>query len=165
MEIDLYTISDHNNTLDREIGEPTKINGTLRDGSFSLLTPQFLLKNPSDGRVFKYNYLYSPDFNRYYFIIDYSIQNNGLLLVQCKVDVLKSYVDLIKKSSGLVDRGVLSRNGYPTTTPYFYNTQYVDEGYSTLVLKEIDSKKISWDYSSITPIKNGKFILLGNRGD
>lgn len=165
MELDLYTISDHNNTLDRTIGEPTKINGALREGSFSLLTPQFLLKNPSDGRIFKYNYLYSPDFNRYYFIVDYNIQNNGLLLVQCKVDVLKSYVDLVKKSSGLVERGNIS-GSYPGLSPYFGNKylENVDIGYVNLAFKVTDYRDLPWE-GSIKPIKDGKFILLGNRGE
>lgn len=155
MEIDLHIISDRNNTINRNIGEATKIIGTLREGSFSLITPQFILKNPSDSRIFKYNYLYAPDFNRYYFIIDYNILNNGLILVQCKVDVLKTYADLIYNSSGLVQSS-LKYNGF------------VDSEYQVETRFRPDRTHLNWVTGwggYVKPIKEGKYILLANRGD
>lgn len=166
MEIDLYTISDFNNTVDRAIGDPVKITGTIKEESFSILQPVFLLKNPSGGRIFKYNYLYSPDFNRYYFITDYNIMNNGTIQVNCKVDVLKTYAATIKNSSGIVTFGAYK--GRNATNPLFKNTNYINKDYTTLVKKAIVRKEIGID-TSVSDISNiltdGTFILLANRGD
>lgn len=113
-----YTISDFNNTIDREIGEGTEIQGVIKTTPWNILTPTFRVKTKVNGTFFPYNYVYLKDFGRYYFIENKEILANGLISVSCKVDVLKSYVQLIKDSSGFISRTVnynkLVNNDYVT---------------------------------------------------
>lgn len=112
-----YTISDFNNTVDRELGEGTDIQGVIKTTPWNILTPTFRVKTRVNGSFFPYNYVYLKDFGRYYFIENREILSNGLISVSCKVDVLKSYAQLIKDSSGIVDgksSNKLVNNGFLT---------------------------------------------------
>lgn len=112
-----YTISDFNNTVDRELGEGTDIQGVIKTTPWNILTPTFRVKTRVNGSFFPYNYVYLKDFGRYYFIENREILSNGLISVSCRVDVLKSYAQLIKDSSGIVDgksSNKLVNNGFLT---------------------------------------------------
>lgn len=135
-----YTISDFNNTLDREIGEGTEVQGVIKTTPWNILTPTFRVKTKVNGSFFPYNYVYLKDFNRYYFIENKEILSNGLISVTCKVDVLKSYVQMIKDSGGIV-------NGKDSNAK-------VDNGYLAQVTKQI--------FSDAIPLKlgNRKIVLI-----
>lgn len=60
----------------------------------STMRPTFLVG--SQYFDFKHcNYLYCDTFGRYYFITDAQLLNNGMVQLQCKVDVLYSFKDAI----------------------------------------------------------------------
>lgn len=59
----------------------------------SILTPHIIIKTPT--KLLQYNYLYSYDFERYYFIEDVITLPQGQVELVCKVDVLYSFRDAI----------------------------------------------------------------------
>lgn len=71
----------------------------------SLINPVFIIQydNASDV-VFKYNYLYIENLNRYYFIDEIINVRKGIWKLSCSVDVLKSFETDIKKQNALVTR-------------------------------------------------------------
>ena len=79
--------SDEYNKLNKTFDNQYSIEGVLRNET-SVTHPTILIDtyNPSS-----YNYMYIPDFNRYYYITDIVSVRNGLWRVSGKVDVLMSF--------------------------------------------------------------------------
>lgn len=146
MEIVAYSVSDVNNTLDREISDGTTIEGTIKNSPFSILNPTFLLKSKYNDGFFPFNYLYVPTFGRYYFITNVEIINTSMVSVSCKVDVLKTYANTIKSSSGLVTKS--------TDFNKLVNRDYESEETRTIEKVEIP---ISFG--------DGINVLLANKGE
>lgn len=68
-----------------------------------LLTPQLTISH--DLYQNSFNYLYIPHWNRYYYVSDVNFDSSRTIL-NCKIDVLKTYANQIKGFTG-----VLSRSG------------------------------------------------------
>lgn len=141
-----YKVSDMNNTLDRKLGEGTEIDQIIRGTPWNILQPRFRVKTKFNGQFFPFNYLYLKDFNRYYFITDRNILYNGLIELYCRVDVLKTYKELVKASSA-----------YVTKTTNF--NKLVNTGYDSTVEKELEIISLP-----ITLNSEGTNILLANKG-
>ena len=62
------------------------------------------------------NYVYIPDFNRYYYVVDPIVVNNQLIRLMLHVDVLYSYKDKILANTGFIERN-----------EYEYNRMIVDD--------------------------------------
>lgn len=116
MELHLYNTQDDDNVLNKTLtGE--------------LLIPSIKLKNPvninnpiltlsskivyDDGygggytRYTKdYNYAYIPEFERYYFIENITLQSNNINVLTLKVDVLKTYEKEILNSDLYVEKEI-----------------------------------------------------------
>lgn len=135
-----------NNTLDRKLGEGTEIDQIIRGTPWNILQPRFRVKTKFNGQFFPFNYLYLKDFNRYYFITDRNILYNGLIELYCRVDVLKTYKELVKASSA-----------YVTKTTNF--NKLVNTGYDSTVEKELEIISLP-----ITLNSEGTNILLANKG-
>lgn len=94
MNITFYNYVGDNRKVHKNVesGDVQKftITGTLRDeGEF--IAPSFTTVTDPTG----YNYVYIPAFERYYFIRRITVVRSGLWLVECYVDVLKTYEDYI----------------------------------------------------------------------
>lgn len=50
------------------------------------------------------NYMYVPEFNRYYFVNNIRSIRNGLVEFSCHVDVLETYKDQIRANSAIIKR-------------------------------------------------------------
>lgn len=87
MQIALGTTNDEKNKLNKTISNITYYEGTLKESS-SIINPTILI---NDVNLSGYNYLYIPEFNRYYFITDIISVRNGLWRINAKVDVLMSF--------------------------------------------------------------------------
>lgn len=135
-----------NNTLDRILGEGVEIDQIIRGTPWNILQPRFRVKTKFRNQFFPFNYLYLKDFNRYYFIVDRNILANGLIEIFCKVDVLKTYKELVKASSA-----------YVTKTTNF--NKLVNTGYDSTVEKELEIVPFP-----ITLNSEGTNILLANKG-
>lgn len=76
-------------------------NGTLRDGS-SIVDPEILVEY--EGTLSNVNYMYIPEFHRYYFINDIESVRTNLWLVHAHCDVLKSFSNGILNCTGVIAR-------------------------------------------------------------
>lgn len=56
------------------------------------------------SKIFASNYVYIPEFNRYYFIDDIEVINNRLWRIYCSVDALMSFKDEILELNCLINR-------------------------------------------------------------
>jgi len=127
MKITLYKYSGEFNRVDKTdyLESALDLNVVLKQ-STSLLKPVFILTNSKTGTVvdddslvvdditvtgkeveslmIDYNYMYVPDFKRYYFIDSINLLSLNVYEFICSVDVLMSYKDNIKKLEAYVVR-------------------------------------------------------------
>ncbi len=82
------------------IQDETPIEGTLRNET-SVINPDILIEieNPTS-----FNYMYIPDFHRYYFINDMEHIRNDLWRIKAHVDVLQTYANEIFASDAIIDK-------------------------------------------------------------
>lgn len=100
MVIDLYINSSENNRVSKVLSGKFELTGTLR-GETNVVNPEILIEhtNPTG-----YNYAYIPEFNRYYFINEFTSVRNGLWRVRLSVDVLETYKTQIKQMPAIIDK-------------------------------------------------------------
>lgn len=89
-----------------------------------------------------FNYVYIPEFNRYYFIDDYVIDVNNIYILKLSIDVLMSYKQGILGTSAFITR--TEHINYTTSGGALFgrqvdNKRVIIEGY------DIDDKEISND--------------------
>lgn len=88
MKIQFYNNHSGINIINKNleiVGE--EINFTLKEDT-NILNPVLKLAGYNGG-----NYCYIPDFNRYYFIDNYNLNNQGIYELFLSVDVLATYKD------------------------------------------------------------------------
>ena len=132
MKLVLYNNFSESNKLDKNIVKIIELDGNLREAS-SLINPSILIElNPStlsdsniiddngiyvmvngirvtwNNFVYQYvlsaNYVYIPEFNRYYFINDIISIRTNMWRLNMHVDVLMSYKKQIKQMNAFVNR-------------------------------------------------------------
>ena len=104
MIIKLYYNSSADNVVNKDITEVAELSGDLRE-SVDLLTPELTIENNNNILTSQtVNYLYIPEFNRYYFIRDIKFESGKLFVVKCDVDVLYTYRDEIKQQKAVIAR-------------------------------------------------------------
>lgn len=128
--IRLYTFEKYENSTKRPTGNGTTFSCKVKSPS-SLETPKVELSTAYPGN---FNYAYIPEWNRYYFITDCSY-DEGLWVLQLKVDVLATYKTEIGnaslyviRSSAEFDRAVKDEF-YPVKAQMQYSSQS-EEGFS-----------------------------------
>lgn len=96
VKINLYKYSGRRNTVNKQLQVHQVLNGTLKD-YFNYLNPDITVRiNNLDNC----NYCYIEPFNRYYFIDDVVVRDNGALELILSIDVLKTYERAILASTG-----------------------------------------------------------------
>lgn len=113
MNIILYNNLSNNDVINKNITSVQEIQGNLK-GDCSMLNPSFSLAISN----IDFNYLYVPEFKRYYFVTDKVYNINGLIDVNCEVDVLYTYKDMILKSEAIVTRATNKANVYLPDSNY-----------------------------------------------
>lgn len=132
MKIILYNNHSENNKLNKTIVKIVELEGYLREQT-SLVNPQIMIEFHPDqfsnnlikdndqvyviynnlkltwdqfinNYVLSANYVYIPDFNRYYFINDITSVRQNLWRLSLHVDVLMSYQKEIKNTNAFVSR-------------------------------------------------------------
>ena len=90
MQIQLLSISDDTRKINKTVNQITELLPcAVTEDSNSILNPRLLLKwNES---YIGANYAYIPEFQRYYFIDDISLNTGGNCVVSLSVDVLYTY--------------------------------------------------------------------------
>lgn len=102
MTINFYQNDSEKEKLEKTLSNEWAIEGTLREPC-NLLNPDILIQMPT-GSVFIYNYMYIPEFARYYFITGMEVINNKLVRISGHVDVLMTFANYIKEQTATVKR-------------------------------------------------------------
>lgn len=103
MNITLYKNDSDNRVVQKSLSGALTIENVFLKETVNLINPTFVLEGTSD--VLKnYNYLYAPDFDRYYYITGITIISANQYQVDCEIDVLMSFADDIKNAVVNVSR-------------------------------------------------------------
>lgn len=94
MEIDLYTNTSENYVVSKNITAQANMSGCILKDDTSVENPVILVRNT--GNISGYNYMYIPDFHRYYYIEEIVSVQNGLWELHGHVDVLMTYGSQIR---------------------------------------------------------------------
>lgn len=105
MQIQLFSYTGENNRIDKGnyLSAPYTMNGNLREGT-SILQPEIRIQKSTPPMNSQYNYMYIPEFKRYYFITDIVSPVNGLWTIKARVDVLFTYINQIYDSKAILDK-------------------------------------------------------------
>lgn len=96
MELILYHTNDSQNTINKDLTLITTKNINLKQ-STNLYQTFLILKNDNTTDYSKVNY--AKMLSKYYFVSHETLQNNSLIRLQLKEDVLETYKDDILNSS------------------------------------------------------------------
>lgn len=128
--INFYSYNGHPNTVNKQLGEFTTIEGDLRQ-TFDVLRPTVTLrKHPRPT----FNYCYIPDLGRYYFVDRVSFEGNNAYELSLRVDVLKTYESEILEATGRVsesdnpDPYISNRDTVYKSTPNFEKVPFSETG-------------------------------------
>ena len=105
MNVILYNISETPEKINKKLGEGTIIENVrfLHSDTLNVKNPTILLNISELIDIVSYNYCYIPKLGRYYFITIISTEG-GLVVYECKCDVLKSFSSDILASEQLIAR-------------------------------------------------------------
>lgn len=109
MIINFYNSKIKKNELNKTLGNPIVKNCALKNGS-SIEDPVLYMEH--DASLFNCNYVYIPDFGRYYFISGRELVEHTEYIT-CHVDVIKSFADDIKASKGTATRSNFYNKNIP----------------------------------------------------
>lgn len=101
-EISLMRNNSAKEQLDKELSVLRTVSGTLKE-STSIINP--IIKIECDLSDFtRCNYMYIPEFNRYYFVTNINSVYDGLVEFSGHVDVLTTYKDEIRRNNAIIKR-------------------------------------------------------------
>ena len=144
MEIILYYNDSEKIKLDKDLTQIGTIEGRLFQNT-SITKPSIIFV--LDTTVFSANYLYIPQFNRYYFITDVVNISANKWQIQARVDVLTSFKSAIRENTAIIER---QENEY--------NLYLDDKYYRAYQNEDVQYKKFSGSLPS------DKYILVVNGG-
>lgn len=128
--INFYSYNGHPNTVNKQLGEFTAIEGDLRQ-TFDVLHPTVTLRKQPRPT---FNYCYIPDLGRYYFVERVSFEGNNAYELTLRVDVLKTYESEILAATGRVsesdnpDPYISNRETIYKRTPNFDKVPFANTG-------------------------------------
>lgn len=102
MQVNLMINNSDNNDVNKNL-TPYKmgINCNLKD-STELLTPTIRISKDNGVELDAFNYVYIPDFSRYYYVTNSSKELGGVIQIECRVDVLMSHKNDILNLTAIV---------------------------------------------------------------
>ena len=144
MEINFYVNTSENYVVSKNITMKASMNCVLKDDT-SVENPIILVR--SGNNISDYNYMYIPDFHRYYYIEEVVSVNNGLWELHGHVDVLQTYGNYIRSETATCKRQEV-----------LYNKYLDDPEFKTSNNSEIVTKKFTGAASPLS--KSMKYILV-----
>lgn len=111
MTIQIQQTTSEKNRIGKSISTLHTASGSLRDGT-SIINPVIRISGANIPTLKNANYMYIPDFNRYYFITDIKSIWNGLIEISGHVDVLQTYAGQIRNNTAIIKRNANSWNLY-----------------------------------------------------
>ena len=100
MEINFYTNNSQANKINKSLTTTLTLTGSLKN-ECSVMRPTILIENVGKPPG---NYLYIPDFGRYYFITDIKNVFDQMWEVSARVDVLQSFSSSILAQSAVLEK-------------------------------------------------------------
>lgn len=128
--INFYSYNGHPNTVNKQLGDFTAIDGDLRQ-TFDVLRPTVTLRKQPRPT---FNYCYIPDLGRYYFVERVSFEGNNAYELALRIDVLKTYETEILAATGRVtesdnpDPYISNRESVYKRTPNFEKVAFTNTG-------------------------------------
>lgn len=114
MLISLYKTKDSNNTLNKTMTDKLDFNIKFKETA-NILSPRIRIR--SDVSLIGYNYGFIPEFERFYFITDIDIMNDGIFSLSLRCDVIESFKSDLLECTGLVTKKTDGR-GYLNVPDY-----------------------------------------------
>lgn len=114
MEIELYYNQSDYRYINKNIEFGEVINGTLKDAT-SVMSPVVVTDS---NAILRYNYVYIPEFRRYYEVTEITSVRTGLWEVSMKCDVLMSFRGDIMRTQVIIDK----------QSQYVNSDLYIDDG-------------------------------------
>lgn len=111
MIIQIQQTASEKNRIGKSISTLYTASGALREGT-SIINPVIRISGANISTLKNTNYMYIPDFNRYYFITDIKSIRNGLIEISGHVDVLQTYASQIRSNTAIIKRNSNSWNLY-----------------------------------------------------
>ena len=92
MDVELYKCKSPKNRLNKVLEKTITVEATLYEytQNRNRLSFQFTVSD-----VGEFNYIYIPDFRRYYFVESVSLAETGMNVYECECDYLMTYKDII----------------------------------------------------------------------
>ena len=144
MNIKLCSSTSEIVAINKDISIIDDVSATIK-GALSVENPVLILQYKSDIQP-NVNYVYIPEYNRYYFVTDIINLTGGRYEIHCKVDVLTSFKDNILNLSCIVDKQSSKDNA----------NMYLDDGSFVVQSKEfVDTINFPNGFND-----NGDFILI-----
>lgn len=148
MIIHVYLNESSDNTINKKLVESfyTDLKTKPKDIGNSTIQVIISSTNLTSGRIAnKINYCYIEGLERYYFITDIKLLNNGIAEITARLDVLESFKKIILNSNAIIDTAEAYQSNY-----YLQNDSWV---------KTCRDKT---DVISFTDglLDNGEFILI-----
>ena len=144
MNIKLCSSTSEIVAINKDISIIDDVSATIK-GALSVENPVLILQYKSDIQS-NVNYVYIPEYNRYYFVTDIINLTGGRYEIHCKVDVLMSFKDNILNLSCIVDKQSSKDNA----------NMYLDDGSFVVQSKEfVDTINFPRGFND-----NGEFILI-----
>lgn len=136
MTIDLYINMSEDNRIGKELQLVDSLTGTLKD-SCSIINPVIKIEAENLSNI---NYIFIPEFSRFYFVTDAVVLRENLWQLTCHVDVLESFKDEILSHNAIIARQENLWN--------LYQDDEMFKTYSNPVLDEIAWKSdfSTWKY-------------------
>lgn len=98
MTITLYVNNSPNEKVTKDLTKVADLTGTLREES-SVIAPVITIERSSPVG---FNYVYIPDFGRYYYVQEVDVVRTGLIRLHLKSDPLMSFGTQIRANSGII---------------------------------------------------------------
>ena len=104
MRIYLYTCNAEYNRIDKSpyLFREFQLEGVMKDET-SVIDPEIIIEKTNPAK-FNYNYMYIPEFNRWYYIQNIEHLRDKLWKISAHVDVLYTWGGSIKKSKCILER-------------------------------------------------------------
>lgn len=103
MTINLYSTGDNPKTVTKTLSAISSVQGRATQPC-NILRPELILSGDSTVNAINANYVYVPDFGRYYFVKDHTTDTAARIILSCEVDPLMSWAAGIRASKQLVTR-------------------------------------------------------------
>ena len=127
MQINLYINTDDNKTFPKTPILVATLNGNVR-GEINVYNPTIRIETQYP---ISFNYVYIPDFNRYYYVVNSIVPCANIIDVTLKCDVLQSHYSEFVQCPVIVERSANKFNVYlPDNKRKFY--QYTEPQYITI---------------------------------